>query len=225
MQEPSETPLEHLDLAPEQGPARAAVIWLHGLGADGHDFAPLFRGIGNRLPGVRVLLPHAPEQPVTINGGMRMRAWYDVVNPDLTVEPDLAGIHRSARAVERLVEMLESAGIPAERTVIGGFSQGALVALWTGLGLSRSLAGIAGLSGYLPAEPPLAEVQKETPIFLGHGRHDGIVPFPEGEAARDRLRALGCREPVWHPYSIDHGVNADEADDLLAWVGAVLRGQ
>ncbi|MFP4560382.1 MAG: alpha/beta hydrolase [Thiohalorhabdus sp.] len=223
MQGDSNAPtLARVTLPDAGGPASRAVVWLHGLGADGHDFVPLFQGVEERLPGMRVVLPHAPQQPVTLNGGMRMRAWYDIVSLETTAQQDLEGIRASAERVGGLLDELEEEGIPAERTVLGGFSQGAVLALWAGLGRPRPLAGIAALSGYLPADPPLAEAQRETPIFLGHGRHDGVVPFPLGEAARDRLRALGCSSVTWHPYELDHGVDAEEAGDLLGWLEGVL---
>jgi len=219
------SPLERLTLDPATKPPQAAVIWLHGLGADGHDFAPLFRSAEQRLAEVKVLLPHAPERPVTVNGGMPMRAWYDIRSPELSSAPDLEGIRESAAAIGPLVDELEAEGIAPARIVLGGFSQGAVLALWTGLGLPRPLAGIAALSGYLPDDPPLDEAQRETPIFMGHGRSDGVVPFSQGEAARDRLAGLGCREPEWHPYPMDHGVSTDEAGDLLMWLGKVLQGK
>ncbi|KPV39540.1 hypothetical protein AN478_10330 [Thiohalorhabdus denitrificans] len=218
----SASALARVTLPEDGGSASRAVVWLHGLGADGHDFAPLFQGVEERLPGLRVVLPHAPQRPVTLNGGMRMRAWYDIVSLEPDAEQDLDGIRASATLVGGLLDELEGEGIPAERTILGGFSQGAALALWTGLGRPRPLAGIVALSGYLPADPPLAEAQRETPIFLGHGRHDGVVPFPLGETARDRLRTLGCRSVTWNPYELDHGVDAEEAGDLLAWVEGVL---
>ena len=215
------TPLECLDLAPE-GPVRAAVVWLHGLGADGHDFEPLFRN-GPGLPaGTRVLLPHAPQQPVTINGGLRMRAWYDIVSADLTAEADLEGIERSAGRLRALLEGLEGAGLDPRRIVLGGFSQGGVLALWAGLAYPRPLAGIVALSAYLPADPPVASAQGETPLFLGHGRHGSLIPFALGEAARDRLPRLGAQAPEWRAYPMDHGVSEAEADDLFAWLGGVL---
>lgn len=215
------TGLERLDLHP-QGAAQAAVVWLHGLGADGHDFEPLFRGATALPAATRVVLPHAPEQPVTVNGGMRMRAWYDIVSPDLTADADIDGITRSAAAVGALLGELEADGIPAERIVLGGFSQGGVLALWAGLGHPRRLGGIAALSAYLPADPPVAGAQRATAIFQGHGRSDSLIPIHLGEAARDRLPELGARAPEWHAYGMDHGVSDAEIDDLFAWLGRVL---
>jgi phospholipase/carboxylesterase len=215
------TALDRLDLTPP-GPARAAIVWLHGLGADGHDFEPLFRDAAGLPKGTRVVLPHAPEQPVTVNGGMRMRAWYDIASPELTADPDLDGIARSAAAIRELLAELETEGIPAERTVLGGFSQGGVLALWAGLAHPRPLAGIAALSAYLPADPTVAPAQSATPIFQGHGRFDSLIPLHLGEAARDRLPQLGARIPEWHAYGMDHGVCDAEIADLFGWLGRGL---
>ena len=219
-QEPAS--LEAVTLDSEGAPA-GAVIWLHGLGADGHDFAPLFREAA--LPRTRVVLPHAPVRPVTVNGGMAMRAWYDIQAPDVQQDPDLNGIRESAKRVIAVIEGLEAEGIPAERIVLGGFSQGGVMALWSGLSFPRPLAGIAALSGYLPAEPPLAEAQRATPVFMAHGRQDSLIPCALGEAARDRLADLLDRPPRWRDYSMDHGVNEEEARELVTWLKEVLGGE
>ncbi|MEF8794311.1 alpha/beta hydrolase [Thiohalorhabdus sp.] len=215
------TPLECRDLAPS-GPAQGAIVWLHGLGADGHDFEPLFRETAALPPETRVLLPHAPRQPVTINGGMRMRAWYDISSPELTADADLEGINRSAGRMIALLEGLEAEGIEPSRTVLGGFSQGGVLALWAGLAYPRPLAGIAALSAYLPADPPVTEAQRHTPLFLGHGQYDSLIPPTLGEAARDRLSALGTQPPEWHAYPMDHGISETEMVDLFAWLDRVL---
>ena len=215
------TPLECLELSPA-GQPKAAIVWLHGLGADGHDFEPLFREGTGLPPGTRVVLPHAPHQPVTVNGGMRMRAWYDIASADLTAHADLEGISRSASGIIALLEGLEADGIDPGRIVLGGFSQGGVLALWAGLAYPRPLAGIAALSAYLPADPPVSEAQGHTPLFLGHGQHDSLIPFTLGEAARDRLPALGTRPPEWHAYPMDHGVSEAELADLFAWLNGVL---
>ncbi len=215
------TRLDYLDHVPT-APARRAIVWLHGLGADGHDFEMLFRP-GSGLPeATRVLLPHAPARPVTINGGLTMRAWYDIASSDLAADPDLPGIRASAERIAALLGDMEAAGILPERIVLGGFSQGGVLALWAGLGYPRALAGIAALSAYLPADPPVAAAQRETPLFLAHGRWDSLIPFGLGEAARDRLPALGAAVPEWHPYPLDHGVSDAEVADLRAWLGRVL---
>jgi len=216
------TPLEGVTLESE-GPAERAVIWLHGLGADGNDFAPLFREAA--LPRTRVVLPHAPVQPVTVNGGMAMRAWYDIQSPDVQQDPDLDGIRESAKRVTAVLAGLEAEGIAAGRIVLGGFSQGGVMALWAGLGFPRPLAGIAALSGYLPAEPPLAEAQQATPLFMAHGRQDSLIPFALGEAARDHLTGILEQPPRWRDYSIDHGVNEEEARELVTWLAEVLGGE
>ena len=221
MTDEAKAPLETITLE-AAAPARTAVVWLHGLGADGHDFAPLFRQAGPALAHTRVILPHAPVQPVTINGGMNMRAWYDIRSADLEGDVDRPGIEASRARVAALLEGLEAEGIPAERIVLGGFSQGAVLALWTGLGFPRRLAGIAALSGYLPGEPPLSEVQRATPVLMAHGRQDSLIPFALGEAARDRLGKLQEQPPRWRDYPMDHGVNEDEAAELMEWLGEVL---
>ena len=201
------------------------MVWLHGLGADGHDFDPLFRQYRDRLPaGLKVILPHAPARPVTINGGMTMRAWYDIRSPELTGDVDREGIRESAAAIGQILAELEGEGIAARRIVLGGFSQGGVLALWTGLGHGRSLAGIAGLSAYLPEDPPVAEAQRGTPLFLGHGRLDSLIPFSLGTAARDRLPDLGASIPAWHEYEMDHGVCGPEAEDLVDWLKGILAG-
>lgn len=219
--ESNEAPPDYLELAAE-GPPERAVVWLHGLGADGQDFAPLFRCPGRVPPGTRVVLPHAPPRPVTINSGARMRAWYDIATPDLTTEPDLPGIRASTQGIHALLEWLEREGLEATRVVLGGFSQGGVMALWAGLGYPRPLAGIAALSAYLPADPPLEPAQSQTPIFLAHGRHDTLIHPALGTEARNRLTDLGTSPPLWREYPIDHGVSEAEATELGAWLREVL---
>lgn len=219
--DPAEADLDFLDLEPE-GPLDSALVWLHGLGADGRDFAPFFRDPAFSLPRARILLPHAPVRPVTMNGGLSMRGWYDIRDPDVTVEPDLPGIRDSARRIGALLEALEHLGLESTRIAVGGFSQGGVLALWTGLGYPRPLAGIAAASAYLPDDPPLAPVQRRTPLWLGHGRHDSLIPFTLGVAARERLRTLGASDPVWREYPMDHAVSENEMGDLTRWLGGIL---
>jgi phospholipase/carboxylesterase len=208
------------------GAARSAVIWLHGLGADGYDFVPIVDELG--LPdefGTRFVLPHAAERPVTVNGGMVMRAWYDILEIDIDRRVDQAQIEASADAVLELVENEINGGIPAERLVLAGFSQGGVVALQAGLRCPRRLAGIIGLSCYLPDADGLAARRSHanvaTPVFLAHGRHDPLVPMTLGRAALAAVTALG--NPVtWHDYPMEHAVCADQIDDLRLWFGDVL---
>ncbi len=208
--------------------ARASVIWLHGLGADGHDFEPIVPEL--RLPaelGVRFLFPHAPVRPVTLNAGMAMRAWYDIIALGGNAEQDDAGIRQSARQVEALMKREHERGVPAERMVLAGFSQGGAIALHLGLRHPERLAGIMGLSTYLPlgdtVEAERHEANAATPIFLAHGSMDPVVPMTMGERSRDGLQAMGY--PVeWHDYPMVHQVCMEEIADISAWLQRVLAG-
>lgn len=205
---------------------RATVIILHGLGADGNDFAPIVGELDLRAIGdVRFVFPHAPVMPVTINNGARMRAWYDIVDVDLAEQEDEPGLRRSRDQVEALLAREQERGVPAERIVLAGFSQGCAIALLTGVRCEQRLAGIAGLSGYLPlARSTAAErtaANGRTPIFMGHGRQDTVVHIERGEASRDALRTLGY-DVEWHEYPIAHSVSMEEIGDLNAWLLKVL---
>lgn len=217
--------LETIEL--ETGPnPQATVLILHGLGADGHDFVPVAQELDLAAAGdVRFVLPHAPVMPVTINNGASMRAWYDIVGLDLVRREDEAGLRRSRGDVETLLAREQERGIPAGRIVVAGFSQGSAMALLTGLRHGERLAGIAGLSGYLPiAQTTAAErtpANADVPIFLAHGTHDEVVPLERAEASRDALDALGY--PVeWHEYLIGHGVHPLEVGELNDWLVRVL---
>lgn len=205
---------------------RATIIILHGLGADGNDFVPIAQELELDAVGpVRFIFPHAPVMPVTINGGMRMRAWYDIVGFDADSAQDEAGLRRSSALVEALLQREQQRGIPANRIVLAGFSQGCAMALLTGLRHGERLAGIAGLSGYLPiARTTAAErapANADVPIFLAHGTHDEVVSLDRAEASRDALGALGY--PVeWHEYLIGHGVHPLEVAELNEWLVRVL---
>ncbi len=214
--------LEHIriDTGPEP---RHAVIWLHGLGADGHDFEPLVPELsGGAMPALRFLFPHAPARPVTINGGMVMRAWYDITALELDRASDPDGIRASADAVKALIQAEEDRGIGPESIVLAGFSQGGAIALYTGLRLTRPLAGIIALSCYLPLAAALASersaASRDTPILMGHGRYDPLVPIGLGRQAAERLRAWGYAVD-WRDYEVDHGVVAEEVADIRAWLG------
>ena len=203
-----------------------AVVWLHGLGADGYDFepvVPLLRGSGEA--GVRFIFPHAPVQPVTINGGMRMRAWYDIRGLDLKDRVDAEGIRESAAQVEALLVAEEARGVPASRIVLAGFSQGGAVALYLALRFDRRLAGIIALSTYLPLADELTEYRHEanaeTPIFMAHGTGDPVVPVALGEASARRLEALG--QPLsWQTYPIPHAVSPEELADVRSFLATRL---
>jgi phospholipase/carboxylesterase len=206
-------------------PARAAVVWLHGLGADGHDFVPIVTELG--LPAdlpVRFVFPHAPVRPVSINNGMRMRAWYDIT-PDMRRQ-DESGIRASAATVEGFLQREIAAGIPAERIVLAGFSQGGAITLHTGLRYPQRLAGLLALSTYLPLpERYAAEARperKDTPILMCHGQHDPMLPLQLGTWSRDALQEGGFAVE-WREYPMQHNVCPEEIADIGAWLGARLR--
>jgi len=200
----------------------ASLIILHGLGADGTDFLPFADELKLAAVGpVRFVLPRAPIIPVTINGGHRMRAWYDILGADLVKREDEAGLRASMAAVSALIDREVARGVPAHRIVLAGFSQGCAITLGAGLRHPARLAGLAGLSGYLPlAETTAAErhaANAGTPVFLAHGRRDGVVPPARGAAGRDLLQGLG--QPVqWQDYPMEHSVCIEEVQALNAWL-------
>jgi phospholipase/carboxylesterase len=210
-------------------PAQAAVIWMHGLGADGHDFEPVVPQL--RLPAslaVRFVFPHAPMQPVSINHGAVMRAWYDVTFDDLegrSRRADEAGVRRSVGQVQALVEREVARGIPASRIVLAGFSQGGAIALATALRHPQRLAGVMALSTYLPMPETLpaeaAPANALLPVFYAHGTHDPVIPIGMARASIERLDALGY--PIeWHEYPMPHSVCLPELEHLSAWLARVL---
>lgn len=205
---------------------RASIVVLHGLGADGTDFLSLADELDLSDVGpLRWIFPRAPVRPVTINGGYAMRAWYDILGTDLVRREDEAGLRESMAAVHALLDREIARGVPAERIVLAGFSQGCAITLGAGLRYGRRLAGLAGLSGYLPlAETTDAErhdANRGTPLFLAHGRRDPVVPMARGEAARDALQASG--QPLqWQDYPMEHSVCIEEVRDLEGWLKRVL---
>lgn len=204
----------------------AAVIWLHGLGADGNDFAGIVPELDLRgCPPIRFVFPHAPSMPVTINGGYVMPAWYDIFGADLVSRQDAAGIQRSEQAILALIAHEVARGIPTERIVLAGFSQGCAMALHTGLRLSTPLAGIVALSGYLPlAERFSAErhpANLRTPVFMAHGTMDPVVVLARGEASRNRLAEAG-HTVHWHTYPMQHSVHPREIADISHFLQQVL---
>jgi phospholipase/carboxylesterase len=215
-------------LEAETGPEPVATILiLHGLGADGNDFVPIAQELDLAPVGpVRFVFPHAPVRPVTINNGYRMRAWYDILGSEAQGREDEAGLRESLAAVEELLAREEARGIAPERIVLAGFSQGCAMALLTGLRHGRRLAGIAGLSGYLPlamhTSAERSEANGKTPIFMAHGVHDDIVVPARGRNSRDALGALGY-EVEWHEYPMGHSVCMEEIADLQAWLLKVLK--
>jgi phospholipase/carboxylesterase len=201
------------------------VIWLHGLGADGHDFEPLvpMLGLPRRLA-LRFVFPHAPERPVTINMGARMRAWYDIVRLGGGAE-DSAGIHQSQALLEGLIARERERGIAPGRIVLAGFSQGGAIALHTGLRHAERLAGILALSTYLPLPATLetdrSPANADVPIFMAHGLNDEMIGIARALASRDALEALGYA-PVWHEYPMAHAVCEEEVTAIAGWLAGVL---
>jgi phospholipase/carboxylesterase len=200
-----------------------AVIWLHGLGADGHDFEPIVPELGLRIP-VRFVFPHAPVRPVTINGGMAMRAWYDILGFDRQAAEDAAGIRASAAAVTKLIDRELARGMASDRIVLAGFSQGGAVALQTALREPRPLAGVLALSTYLPLRATLAAERSAAnsglPIFMAHGTADPVLPLALAESSRRTLEALGY-EVEWHAYPMPHSVCVEEISAIGAWLAAL----
>lgn len=219
------TTLERITLEP-QGQADAAVIWLHGLGADGHDFEPIVPEL--KLPehhAVRFIFPHAPYRSVTINQGYEMRAWYDILSMEIAQRQDEAGIRHSAAQVGALIDEELASGIDSRRIVLAGFSQGGAIALHTALRFARPLAGVMALSTYLPLdgslEPERSEANRQLNIFQAHGDQDPVVPLSLGIQTRRILRDLDY--PVqWHEYAMEHSVCLEEIVDIGHWLREAL---
>ena len=204
----------------------ATVIILHGLGADGRDFVPVAEQLNlSSIGPVRFLFPNAPHMPVTINGGYSMPAWYDILGADIVSQQDEAGMRQTQAAIEAMLANEKARGIAANRIVLAGFSQGCAMALMAGLRHGERLAGIVGMSGYLPLADKTAleasPANRDVPIFLAHGTLDGVVALPRASASRDALQALGY--PVeWHEYRMEHSVCPQEVADLQQWLLRVL---
>jgi len=224
----TETLLEAIEIETGKNPS-AAIIWMHGLGADGNDFVPIVRELKlAATPAIRFVFPHAPMRPVSINNGYVMRAWYDVTYGDLegkSKRPDESGVRASEREIVKLIARERTRGIAAENIVLAGFSQGGALALQTGLRYPDALAGIMALSTYLPLAETLApeasQANRRTPIFMAHGTQDPVVSYAWGSASRRMLEDLGY--PVeWHEYPMPHSVCLEEVNDVAAWLGKVL---
>jgi phospholipase/carboxylesterase len=201
---------------------RYTIIWLHGLGADGNDFAPMVPElVDSTWPALRFVFPHAPVRPVTINNGMSMRAWYDITGFDLTARQDESGVRASISEVETLIAREQARGVPSERIVLAGFSQGGAIALAAGLRHSEKLAGVIALSTYMPIHTTFAAersaINEVTPIFWGHGSDDPVVALQRGVDSRNQLQSLGYTVD-WHTYPMAHAVCADEIRDLRHWL-------
>ena len=201
-----------------------SILWLHGLGADGNDFVPIVPELVRPgWPALRFVFPHAPVRPVTINNGVPMRAWYDIREPDLANRADEAGVLASVAEVEALIAREQARGIPASRIVLAGFSQGGAVTLAAGLRRGEPLAGLVGLSTYLPAahtaQDVLAAGAQRQPLFMGHGVQDPVVPVQAGQQSAQLMRGLGF-EVDWHTYAMPHSVCMEEIADLGDWLTA-----
>lgn len=207
-------------------PATAAVIWLHGLGADGHDFVPIVPELG--LPknhGIRFIFPHAPIRAVTINNGMKMRAWYDILSLTRMEKQDEAGIKDSERIVQGFIQRELDAGIAVQRIIIAGFSQGGAIALHMALRYPKTLGGILPLSTYLPLADKLASeacaANRATPILMCHGEYDPVLPYALGENSCEILRAEGY-EVDWRQYPMQHQVCGEEIEAIGEWLQRLL---
>ncbi|QJR14706.1 alpha/beta hydrolase [Usitatibacter palustris] len=224
--------LQHIELVTGPDP-KGTIIWMHGLGADGWDFVPIVRELP--LPedlALRFIFPHAPPRAVTINNNQVMRAWYDIVpdgqSLDFARKPDEAGIRESQKAVEVLIEREKKRGVPADKIILAGFSQGGAIALQTGLRHAEGLAGIAALSTYLAIPDALAKeasaANRRTPIFMVHGTQDPVIPVALADASRKTLEAAGY--PVqWTTYPMPHSVCAEEVEALGEWIAAKFRSR
>ena len=218
-------PLQTLTYETGDSP-KSAIFILHGLGASATDFVPVAREFDLRAVGdVRYVFPFAPVRPVTVNGGMSMPAWYDILGVDLVRREDEKSLRESATGLQALIDREIARGIPASRIVLGGFSQGCAMTLLAGLRAPQRLAGLLGMSGYLPLAATTAaersDANRDVPIFLAHGRTDPVVPYARGIATRDALVELG-HAVEWHEYPMQHSVCQEEIDDVQDWLLKVL---
>jgi len=219
-------PLQTIEIETAANP-RHAVIWLHGLGADGHDFEPIVPQLVDRAwPALRFVFPNAPVRPITINGGMAMRAWYDISGLEIAQRQDEAGIRESIRLVGELIEREVARGVAAQNILLAGFSQGGAIVLGGGVRYPQRLGGIIALSTYLPlaekTDVEAAPANRDVPVFMAHGMLDPTISHALGEMSRDYLAQRGYNVE-WHAYSMAHQVCAEEIDDLKRWLGARLR--
>lgn len=217
--------LSSIEIEPSQT-AKRSTIWLHGLGADGHDFQPIVPELNSSFRSdMRFIFPHAPIIPVTINGGYAMRAWYDIYAPEINAKVDKAGIMQSVAHIEKLIAREVARGIATQDIFLAGFSQGAAIALVTGLCHAQPLAGIIALSGYLPLANELQQLSnpnnQSTPIFQAHGTQDPIVPLALGNMTHEWLIKAGY-SVTWRNYPMPHSVCAEEMNDISLWYESVL---
>ncbi|HJL92891.1 MAG TPA: carboxylesterase [Woeseiaceae bacterium] len=208
-----------------------SVIWLHGLGADGHDFEPIVNELD--IPeelGIRFVFPHAPYRPITINGGMNMRAWYDVTSLDRKGAQDEQGIRQSSSYLEKLIDQENKRGIPHNRIIVAGFSQGGAIVLHASLRYPQRLGGLIALSTWLPLESTLEEEvtnnensqPSDLPIFLAHGKYDPVIPFDFGLESKYLIEKNGYLVN-WHEYLIEHSVSQQEIKDIGCWISGVMQ--
>lgn len=218
----TDKPLDCIEILTAE-PVQYSVIWLHGLGASGHDFEPIVPEL--KLPataGIRFVFPHAPVRPITVNAGMEMRGWYDIRSLDFgSREQDAAGIEASAALVEGLIDAEVAKGVTASKIILAGFSQGGAIALFAGLTGRHTLAGIIALSCYLPIqETVLTRRQSQhlsVPIFMAHGQYDDVIQIQHAEQSRNLLLSEGFKLD-WHSYPIAHSVSVDEIDAIAHWL-------
>ena len=224
MTSPSDALLPTIEISTGDSP-QLAIIWLHGLGADGHDFEPIVPELD--LPfSARFVFPHAPVRPITVNGGMEMRGWYDILGFGVKMRHDAAGIRASAAAVTRLIDREIEQGLTASQIVLAGFSQGGAIALHTALREPRSLAGVLALSTYLPLGDSLAAERSAAnagaPIFMAHGSADPLLPLALAEGSRRTLEGLGYAVD-WHVYPMQHSVCIEEIAAIAGWLAQRVR--
>ena len=217
--------LEAIEIETTASPT-ASIVWMHGLGADGHDFVDVVPELSlPARPGVRFVFPHAPMRPVTINGGYVMRAWYDIRDDGGVRREDPAGVRASQKSIEALIEREKARGVPSRAIVLAGFSQGGAMALHTSLRQGERLAGVMALSCSLPLADALAAeagpANRDVPIFMAHGTHDPMIPMARAVRAREILTGLGYRLE-WHEYPMPHSVCLEEIRDISAWLTTVL---
>lgn len=214
-----------IDLNPSGAHPEASVIWMHGLGADGHDFVPIVERFKSLASHVRFVFPHAPMRAITVNGGMRMRAWYDIFAVALARREDKASIKDSERLIDLLIQREKALGVATNRIVLAGFSQGGAMALYAGLRYPEPLAGIIALSSYLPLPDTFADernlVNQNTPILMAHGLFDTVVPMALDEMAKEKLESLGYTID-WFSYPIAHTVISEEIDDIYHFLQKIL---
>lgn len=214
-----------IDINPSGGHPEASVIWMHGLGANGNDFVPIVERFKSLQPNVRFVFPNAPIRAVTVNGGARMRAWYDIFALDLVQREDEAGIKDAARLIDLLIKREQGLGVATNRIILAGFSQGGAMALYAGLRYPEQLAGLIDLSGYIPLPDTLVQerdlINQNSPIFIAHGLFDTSVPIMLGQQAKDQLEGLGYTVD-WFSYPMAHAVVPQEIDDIYHFLQRIL---